>query len=113
MLLLVAVLGIVVTTNYSWSMPLEPPSDVALSLVSGAEEPLTLKVGEGMVMSVAFSPDGTHLATASFNRTVSAWDLASIRQTLVLREHTAVVRRVSFVTLRVNRPGLQVRINPC
>lgn len=41
----------------------------------------------GMVGSVAFSPDGTTLASWSYDNTVVLWDVASQRQLATLKEH--------------------------
>jgi WD40 repeat protein len=45
---------------------------------------------------VAFSPDGTHLATASEDKTAKVWDTASGREIRTLAGHTAGVVGVAF-----------------
>jgi WD40 repeat protein len=51
----------------------------------------------GPVTCVAFSPDGTRLATGSADRTVRLWDAADGREVgLPLKGHTATVRGVAF-----------------
>jgi serine/threonine protein kinase len=50
----------------------------------------------GEVTSVCFSPDGKHLATASYDRTVRVWDVTTGKQILTLKGHTLGVNSVCF-----------------
>ncbi len=54
-----------------------------------------LRGHDGPVLSVAFSPDGQHLATASIDGTVRVWDLTGGTDPLVLTGHDATVRGVA------------------
>ena len=48
------------------------------------------------VTDLAFAPDGRTLATASLDRTVRLWSVASGQELLVLDGHTGPVRAVAF-----------------
>ncbi|HEX2079315.1 MAG TPA: hypothetical protein VHG08_16430, partial [Longimicrobium sp.] len=51
---------------------------------------------EDSVHGVAFSPDGRRLAAASFDRTVSVWDVASGRRLARLAGHRRKVADVAY-----------------
>ena len=56
----------------------------------------TLKGHSMRVLSCAFSPDGTLLATASGDKTVKLWQVDIGSMECTLREHTDRVRGVTF-----------------
>jgi WD40 repeat protein/serine/threonine protein kinase len=48
------------------------------------------------VISIAFSPDGRRIATASYDRTIKLWDPATGREVFTLRGHTAALLGLAF-----------------
>src|SRR5207302_1253287 len=57
---------------------------------------LTLKGHADGVQSVAFSPDGKRLASASSDKTVKVWDAQTGQELLTLKGHTGYVTSVAF-----------------
>src|SRR5262249_60623257 len=57
---------------------------------------LSSKGHTGRLRSVPFSPDGTRLASASYDQTVKLWDAASGQELRALKGHTGVVHSVAF-----------------
>ena len=60
------------------------------------EESLSLKGHTDAVWSVAFSPDGKQIASASFDRTVRLWNSETGEVTQTLKGHASEVLCVAF-----------------
>jgi WD40 repeat protein len=56
----------------------------------------TLTGHTGDVLKVAFSPDGKHLATASWDRTAKLWDVASGAELATFSDHSDQLWGVAF-----------------
>jgi WD40 repeat protein/tRNA A-37 threonylcarbamoyl transferase component Bud32 len=56
----------------------------------------TVKAHSDTVHGLAFSPDGTTLASASWDRTVKLWDVATGKERRTLRGHGSTVYAVAF-----------------
>jgi WD40 repeat protein len=72
------------------------PGEVKVWDAATGQKTRTLKGHTGGVLSVAFSPDGKRLASASLDQTVKVWDAATGQETLSLQGHTYVVESVAF-----------------
>src|SRR5262245_12690490 len=57
---------------------------------------LVLKAHADVIHDLAFSPDGTTLATCSYDQLVKLWDVASGKELRVLKDHSDAVYGVAF-----------------
>ena len=63
---------------------------------SSGKRMLTFDMHEDRVSSVAFSPDGTRIATASDDKTIRVWDAATGKEVLPPCRHHGVVLSANF-----------------
>jgi hypothetical protein len=63
---------------------------------ASGQELLTLTGHTGWVWGVAYSLDGRHLASGSYDQTVKIWDTASGQELLTLTGHTGPVHGVAY-----------------
>src|SRR6266496_1461977 len=50
----------------------------------------------GAVLSLALTPDGKHLYTGSIDSTVRAWDIATLHETRIFRDHLSWVNSLAI-----------------
>ena len=62
---------------------------------SQAADPVLLKGHSEVVYDAAFLPDGKSVVTASFDRTLKLWDLATLKPIRTMEGHTGIVLTVA------------------
>jgi WD40 repeat protein len=73
--------------------------------VANGQELRALRGHAGPVSSVAFSPDGQRLVSASLDGTLKVWDSELGQEILTLRGHTARILSVAFDGRRIISAG--------
>ena len=71
-------------------------SDGQVRLSRGASDTRVLGSHDATVVGLAFSPDGSRLASASFDKTARVWDVAGREPAVVLRGQQGPVYAVAF-----------------
>jgi WD40 repeat protein len=72
------------------------PGEVQVWDLQTGRQALSLKGHTHIIWKVCFSPDGTRIASASWDKTVKVWDAQSGRELFTLKGHTAPVHCVCF-----------------
>ena len=72
------------------------PGEVVLSDLAGGRPALRLRGHRAVVRSVAFSPDGRHLASADSYGTLKIWDASRGEEILTLGEPMGDIRSVAY-----------------
>ena len=86
-----------VLTNPEFAQGLGPSTISVFQEIRAADEQLAVLSGHGaIVRSAAYSPDGTHIVTASYDKTARIWDARSGEQLAVLSGHDGEVESAAY-----------------
>ncbi len=98
--------GVVAVSFWGWLAFLRPIAvafpmppirpGVATVAATPGKKTLTLIGHGGIIWNLAFSPDWSRMATASFDKTIKIWDGTTFKELRALTSHTDQVRRVVF-----------------
>jgi WD40 repeat protein len=88
--------GHLVATTTRQGLPTRPGETVDVWDPASGRHVTALEGNTGGVLGLAFSADGSRLATASLDGTVRIWDPSSGEQLLVLRGHYTSVTSLAF-----------------
>ncbi len=83
-------------SGHEWATTSSSNSTIRLWNAGTFQHTLTLEGHERPLMSIAFSPRGTTLASASHDHTARLWDVKTGRQVAVLASHISRLNAVSF-----------------
>ena len=86
-----------VLTNPEFAQGHAPAAISVFQEIRAADEQLAVLSGHGtIVRSAAYSPDGTHIVTASYDKTARIWDARTGAQLAVLSGHDGEVESAAY-----------------
>jgi WD40 repeat protein len=86
-----------VLTNPEFAQGHAPGAINVFQEIRAADEQLAVLSGHSaLIRSAAYSPDGTHIVTASYDKTARIWDARSGRQITVLSGHEGEVESAAY-----------------
>ncbi|OCH87201.1 WD40 repeat-like protein [Obba rivulosa] len=91
--------SIAITPTDSWVAAAHPRVVLLWKSFTPTTPPITLEGHTERVCCVAFAPDGFHLVSGSFDRTVRVWNAETCEVICVLQDHTTDVRSVAISPL--------------